>query len=66
MGSAVVATHTVVYDGGEPARAVAVLDIDGGRTIARSGDADVVQAMTETDWVGRTVDVVSPGAFAAV
>ena len=65
VGPAVVATHTVVYDGGEPARAVAVLDVDGGRTIARSGDADVVVDMTETDWVGRPVQVVGPGAFAA-
>jgi acetyl-CoA C-acetyltransferase len=66
VGPAVVAAHTVVYDGGEPARAVAILDVEGGRTVARSGDADVVTAMTETDWVGLPVDIVAPGAFSAV
>ncbi len=66
VGPATVASHTVVYEGGEPARAVAVLDVEGGRTVARSGDADVVVDMTAADWVGRPVEVVSPGAFAAV
>ena len=66
VGPATVAAHTGVYDGAAPARAVAVLDVDGGRTIARTGDADVVVDMTEADWVGRTVQVVGPGAFVAV
>jgi len=63
LGRATVAAHTVVYEGGEPARAIAVLDVEGGRTIARSGAVDVARAMTETDWVGRDVQITKPGAF---
>ena len=65
VGDAVVAAHTVVSDGGVPARAVAVLDVAGGRTVARSADPDLVVDMTRADWVGRTVRVDSPGAFVA-
>ena len=65
MGRATVAAHTVVYSRGKPARAVAVLDVEGGRTIARSDDAEVAETMTGADWVGRTVRIVSPGAFVA-
>jgi len=64
-GHATVAAHTVVYDGGEPARAIAILDVEGGRTIARTGSADVVRSMTEVDWIGRDVQIVTPGAFEA-
>jgi acetyl-CoA C-acetyltransferase len=64
-GAATVAAHTVVFDGGEPARAVAILDVDGGRTVARSGDGEIATSMTEVDWVGRAVRVVEPGAFVA-
>lgn len=66
LGQATVAAHTVVFDGGEPARAVAVLDVEGGRTIARSGDAGIARSMTEVDWVGRDVHIVTSGAFEAV
>jgi acetyl-CoA C-acetyltransferase len=65
VGPATVAAYTVVYDGGAPARAIAVLDVAGSRTVARTGDSDVVLDMTTTDWVGRAVDIVSPGAFRA-
>lgn len=63
VGPATIAAHTVVHDGGVPARAVAVLDVDGGRTIARCSEPDVLSALTESDWVGRPVTVVVPGAF---
>lgn len=63
IGEATVASHTVVYDGGEPALAVTVLDVEGGRTIARSGVPEVAVSMTEDDWVGRPVHIVEPGAF---
>ncbi len=52
-GPATVAAHTVVFDGGAPVCVVAILDIDGGRTVARSGDAAIASSMTEADWVGR-------------
>ena len=55
----------VVFDGGEPARAVAILDVDGGRTVARSGDLELATSMTEVDWVGRTVRIVDAGSFVA-
>jgi acetyl-CoA C-acetyltransferase len=64
-GHATVVAPTVVHDGGVPARAVAVLAVEGGRTVARSDDAEIVGSMTESDWVGRSVRVVSPGAFVA-
>jgi hypothetical protein len=62
-GPATIVAGTVVFAGPEPSRAVAVLDVDGGRTVARSTDADVASAMTESDWVGRAVRVVTPGTF---
>jgi acetyl-CoA C-acetyltransferase len=65
LGRGTVAAHTVVYESGEPARAIAVLDVEGSRTIARTGSKDVAVAMTEADWVGRAVRVVEPGAFVA-
>ncbi len=46
-------------------RAVAVLDVEGGRTIARSGAPEIARSMTEVDWIGRDVHVVTPGAFEA-
>ncbi|MGZ6965703.1 MAG: acetyl-CoA acetyltransferase [Acidimicrobiia bacterium] len=63
VGPATVVAHTVVYDRSAPARAVALVELDGTRTIARSGDTDVVEAMTESDWIGRAVRVDSPGSF---
>jgi acetyl-CoA C-acetyltransferase len=66
IGHGIIAAHTVVYDGGEPARAIVVLDVEGGRTIARSGDPAIARSMTEADWVGRDVEIVTPGAFEAV
>ncbi len=44
---------------------VAVLDVEGGRTIARCTDVGIASAMTESDWVGRTVRVTAPGVFVA-
>jgi acetyl-CoA C-acetyltransferase len=63
IGAATVVAHTVVHEGGDPARAVALVDIEGGRTIARCSDRDVAVSMTETDWVGHPVRVVAPGTF---
>jgi acetyl-CoA C-acetyltransferase len=62
-GPATIVAATVVFAGAEPSRAVAVLDVDGGRTVARAVDADVAAAMAESDWVGRSVRVVAPGTF---
>jgi acetyl-CoA C-acetyltransferase len=62
-GPATIVAGTVVFAGAEPSRAVAVLDVEGGRTVARCFDAEVASAMTESDWVGRAVPVVAPGTF---
>jgi acetyl-CoA C-acetyltransferase len=62
-GPATVVGATVLYDGDAPSRAVAVVDVGGGRTVARSADASVVREMTEIDPVGRPVMVTAPGEF---
>jgi acetyl-CoA C-acetyltransferase len=63
-GPATIVADTVVFAGAEPSRALAVLDVDGGRTIARCNDVSTASAMTESDWVGRAVRVIAPGVFA--
>jgi acetyl-CoA C-acetyltransferase len=63
-GAGVIVGGTVLNGSGGPARAIAVVDVDGGRTIARCTDVAVATAMTETDWIGRTVTVTAPGEFA--
>ncbi len=64
-GPATIVANTVVFTGEEPSRAVAVLDVEGGRTVARSTDVGIASAMTGSDWVGRRVRVVAPGTFVA-
>jgi acetyl-CoA C-acetyltransferase len=62
-GGAVVAGHTVVFEHGSPDRAVAIVDVEGGRTIAVCRDRGIVAEMVTTDWVGRAVEVTAPGVF---
>jgi acetyl-CoA C-acetyltransferase len=65
-GAAVVAGSTILYDAdGAPDRAVAIVDVDGGRTVAVCRDIDVATEMVTTDWVGCPVDVTAPGVFTA-
>jgi acetyl-CoA C-acetyltransferase len=64
-GAGTIVGGTVLFGEGGPARAIAVVAVDGGRTIARSTDAAVATAMAETDWIGRSVTVTAPGEFAA-
>ncbi len=55
-GPATVASWTVVHAGGEPQRAVAVLDTPSDtRTIATTDDPAAVAAMLEGDWIGAAV-----------
>jgi acetyl-CoA C-acetyltransferase len=63
-GPGVIVGSTVVHDRGEPARGVAVVEIDGVRTVATSPDPQLAQAMTIDDWSGRVVDVPLPGVLA--
>jgi acetyl-CoA C-acetyltransferase len=62
-GPATIVADTVVFERAEPSRVVAVLDVEGGRTIARCTDRGIASAMTESDWVGRAVRVTTPGVF---
>jgi hypothetical protein len=62
-GDATVAGHTVVFEDGVPSRTVAIVDVAGGRTIARCADVEVAAAFTADDWVGRPVQVTEPGVF---
>ena len=64
-GPATVAGCTVLYQDGGPDRAVAIVDVEGGRTIAVCRDADVTGDMVSSDWVGRRVTVDAPGIFHA-
>jgi acetyl-CoA C-acetyltransferase len=65
-GPATVVGHTVVFDRGEPSRAIAIVDVEGGRTIARcTDDGDLLRSMIRDDWIGRRVDMPSAGRFVA-
>jgi acetyl-CoA C-acetyltransferase len=57
-GEGVVAGYTVLYEGDQPSRAVAVLDIsEGRRTVAYSQDESLIQAMLEEECCGKSVTV---------
>jgi acetyl-CoA C-acetyltransferase len=59
-----VATYTVLYDDGRPARAVALVDAPaGGRIVATSDDAELATDMTTSEWCGRRVRVDDDGRF---
>jgi acetyl-CoA C-acetyltransferase len=63
-GGATIAGFTVLFQGENPWRAVAVCDLpDGNRTVAYSEDSVLVNAMLEGEFVGRTV-AIADGQFA--
>jgi acetyl-CoA C-acetyltransferase len=64
-GGGTIVGGTVLFGEGGPARAIAVVDVDGGRTIARCTDVAVATSMAETDWIGRPATVIAPGEFEA-
>jgi acetyl-CoA C-acetyltransferase len=62
-GPGTIAGCTVLYDGGVPNRAVAVVDLeDGTRTTCGSSDASVIGTLVSEEGVGRSV-VVDQGSF---
>lgn len=64
-GAAVVAGYTVLYQGSDPWRAVAVLDLpDGARTVAYSEEPELMQSMQEQEYCGRQLSVAN-GQFSA-
>jgi acetyl-CoA C-acetyltransferase len=63
-GPATIVGATVAHGRDEPARAIAVVELeDGSRTVASSEDPDDVRTATDTDVVAYRVELVAPGAF---
>lgn len=62
-GSGTVIGCTVLYEGGEPHTGIAVVQVGDVRTIALTDDPATARDMTETEWVGRRVQVPTPGAL---
>jgi acetyl-CoA C-acetyltransferase len=64
MGPGTILAATVLFDGGTPERAVAVIDLPNGhRTVARCMEADVMTSFMTEEPVGRSV-TVADGHFA--
>ncbi|GAB5451052.1 MAG: acetyl-CoA acetyltransferase [Halioglobus sp.] len=64
QGEGVVAGYTVLYQGMEPWRAVAVFELpDGRRTVAYSEDAQLMSVMTSEECCGKTYQL-DAGRFA--
>ena len=67
QGLATIVGYTVSYNKGELSHAVAYCDTPAGlRTVVRSDDKILAQAMTETEFVGREVLVQPNGVFSAL
>lgn len=65
-GPARVASYTVVHHDGAPLQGVVLCDLeDGRRTIATSADPDVLRAMCEVEFCGRSVRLAPDGRFDA-
>jgi acetyl-CoA C-acetyltransferase len=64
VGPATIAGCTVIFAGGAPSHAIAICDTPGGeRTVVRSEDPALLDAMTREEFVGRTVQVAADGGF---
>lgn len=64
VGTATVASYTVLFSGDTPVRAVAICDLpDGRRTIAASNDEPLCRAMTAHEHCGRAVRIDSARVF---
>jgi acetyl-CoA C-acetyltransferase len=65
-GPATIATYTVQYDGGAPARAAVICDLpDGRRGLAVSDDPRLAAAMCEDEYCGRAVRLLPGHGFDA-
>ena len=64
-GPATIVGYTVVYVRNEPSHAIAVCDTpQGARTVVRSEERALLDAMTHEEFVGRRIDVRLDGSFA--
>lgn len=64
-GPATIVGYTVVHAGGVPSHAVAICDTRGGeRTVVRSEDPAVLDALMRHEFCGRVVRVARDGGFA--
>jgi len=62
VGPATIVGYTVVFAGGAPSHALAYCDTpDGGRTVVRESDPELLAAMMREEFVGRTVVVNAAG-----
>jgi acetyl-CoA C-acetyltransferase len=53
-GEGTLASYTVQYKSGAPARAILLLDLDDGRRVLRAdADRDLAAALTREEWIGR-------------
>jgi acetyl-CoA C-acetyltransferase len=53
-GEGTLASYTVQYADGVPARAILLLDLDDGRRVLRADDdRDLAAALTREEWIGR-------------
>ena len=53
-GEGTLASYTVQYADGAPARAILLLDLDDGRRVLRAdADRDLAAALTRVEWIGR-------------
>jgi len=58
VGPATIVGYTVVFGGGMPSHAIAICDTPGGRrTVVRSEDRTLLEAMTREEFCGRVVQV---------
>jgi acetyl-CoA C-acetyltransferase len=63
-GPATIAGYTVVFAGGVPSHAIAVCDTPGGeRTVVRTEDGALLEAMTREEFCGRVIEVTRGGGF---
>jgi acetyl-CoA C-acetyltransferase len=60
-GTATVAAYTVAHDREGPQVGLVVLDVPGGRTLARFSDPDLLADAEHQELVGRTVTVTTDG-----
>jgi len=67
VGPATIVGYTVVFAGGEPSHAIAYCDTPAGeRTVVRSEERSLLDAMMRDEFCGRTVEVTDTGGFTPV